>query len=128
VFRIVIAEHDELVRRRAALALSSVHGLEVVAKAPNGWVALDLVRVVKANVAVVGMDLPPMGGLALIGAIQKVAPETLVVGLATNFRPATARQAFAGGACGLLVLDPSAGPESTGLRLVAPDDEEVLSY
>jgi DNA-binding NarL/FixJ family response regulator len=128
MFRIVIAEHDDLVRRRAALALSSINGLEVVAKAPNGWVALELLRVMEANVAIVGMDLPPMGGLTLIRAIREVAPATLVVGMSSTLRPATARQAFAYGACGFLVLSEPVGGGSVSLRLVAPDDEEVLSF
>jgi len=117
--RIVIANGDELTNRRLVKALAP--DLEVVGTAVDGASALDLVRRSRPDAVLVGITVPPLGGLALIGAIRQESPDTQVVVLSDETREATVRKAFEAGACGYLLKD---GSElvCTGGTVSAVDD------
>jgi CheY-like chemotaxis protein len=105
MFRILIAEDDELFRRKLAQRLACADGLEVVGTATNGATTLELCRHLQPDVVIVGMRLPPLGGLALIGALKELSPGTYLIGLSASDCPTTLSAAFAAGASGYLLQD-----------------------
>src|SRR5262245_15823578 len=71
MFRMVIADHDDVARRRLANAFADEDGLDVVAAVPDGSEALELVRSTRPDVVLVDVDVPPLGGLALVSAVHE---------------------------------------------------------
>lgn len=81
MFRIVIANHDELMNARLACTLESHDAVQVVGVATSGLDALDLVWECQPNVVVVGPVRPPMGGRVLLRLVQEARPRALLVAL-----------------------------------------------
>jgi DNA-binding NarL/FixJ family response regulator len=68
---VVLADEAPLLRRQLLLALECHPRIEVAAEAPDADVLADVVGVLRPDVAVLGLHLPPDGaGPALAGARQ----------------------------------------------------------
>lgn len=127
MFRIVIADADELSTLRLVAALSSVPGLDVVGTATDGASALQVVRDTLPNVVLVDMSVPPLGGLALLSAIRLAVPSTRVLVIVGGSCEATVERATGAGASGFLVRETPTERTPTGLRLVVPEDDGPAS-
>jgi DNA-binding NarL/FixJ family response regulator len=123
MFRIVIADPDELSTLRLMTALSGVDGLDVVGTASDGAQALELVRHLKPDVVLLDLSVPPLGGLALISAIKHALPGTRVLVIVGGAREATVESAVSAGASGFLVKETPTEQTPTGLRLLVPEDD-----
>ena len=108
MFRIVIADPDELVSLRMKGLFTRATGLEVVGTAQDGPGALELVRRLSPDVVLVVLAVPPLGGVALIETIKYVAPRTQVVVLAADVRDATELGHLHAEVLGVLTKDGSA--------------------
>jgi DNA-binding NarL/FixJ family response regulator len=82
--RVVIAEHDGLARCMLRTALREVARVGMVATAGDGRETLQLVRYHRPAVLIVDTALPPFGGVALIGKVLSVSPETRVLTIAVD--------------------------------------------
>lgn len=69
--RIVIAEDHPFFRNGLRIALERSRTFSVVAEASDGPTALDHVRALKPDMAIVDIGLPRMNGLAIVRAIRQ---------------------------------------------------------
>lgn len=96
--QIVVAQKHELDRQGLHVLLQPEPGLEVVAEAGDGLVALDLVERLRPDVLVVDVRLPGLGGLELTRQAVRRSPRTRVVVLGTEASERLVADAFAEGA------------------------------
>jgi len=117
--RILIADDHAVVRRGLKEILASEHDMEVVGEAKNGDEALELVRKVDWDVAVLDFSMPGRSGVELIKEIKRRHPGRPVLVLSMLPEEAHAAQVFKAGGSGYINKE-SAGEELTAaIRKVA---------
>jgi len=122
MFRMVIADADELLALRMRVLISRTPGVEVVGTAHDVASALDLVRRTRPDVALVDTALPPLDGRGLIEAIRTEMPEIWVMALAAEVLESTVQSAFAAGALAFLSKDGATDCVAAGLGWFTPAD------
>ncbi len=117
--RILIADDHAVVRRGLKEILASEHDMEVVGEAKNGDEALELVRTLDWDVAVLDFSMPGRSGVELIKEIKRRHPGRPVLVLSMLPEEAHAAQVFKAGGAGYINKE-SAGEELTAaIRKVA---------
>ena len=91
--RVLLADADPLQREGWRLVIDAQPDVEVVAEAPDGVQALDVLRRLSVDVAVVDVRMPRLGGLQVTGTIatdarirltQRRSPTRIVLVTATD--------------------------------------------
>jgi len=72
--RILLADDHALVRRGLRLILDAEHDLEVVAEAADGAEAIELLRTVEVDLAILDIAMPRMTGLQAAREIARISP------------------------------------------------------
>ena len=117
--RILIADDHAVVRRGLREILASEHDMDVVGEARNGDEALELVRKLDWDVAVLDFSMPGRSGVELIKEIKRRYPGRPVLVLSMLPEEAHAAQVFKAGGSGYINKE-SAGEELTAaIRKVA---------
>ena len=117
--RILIADDHPVVRRGLKEILASEHDMDVVGEAKNGDEALELVRKLDWDVAVLDFSMPGRSGVELIKEIKRRHPGRPVLVLSMLPEEAHAAQVFKAGGAGYINKE-SAGEELTAaIRKVA---------
>ena len=117
--KILIADDHAVVRRGLVEILASEHDMEVVGQAKNGDEALELVRKLDWDVAVLDFSMPGRSGIELIKEIKRRHPGRPVLVLSMLPEEAHAAQVFKAGGSGYINKE-SAGDELTAaIRKVA---------
>ncbi len=117
--RILIADDHAVVRRGLKEILASEHDMDVVGEAKNGDEALELVRKLDWDVAVLDFSMPGRSGVELIKEIKRRHPGRPVLVLSMLPEEAHAAQVFKAGGSGYINKE-SAGEELTAaIRKVA---------
>ena len=117
--RILIADDHAVVRRGLKEILASEHDMDVVGEAKNGDEALELVRKLDWDVAVLDFSMPGRSGVELIKEIKRRYPGRPVLVLSMLPEEAHAAQVFKAGGSGYINKE-SAGEELTAaIRKVA---------
>jgi len=117
--RIIIADDHAVVRRGLKEILASEHDMDVVGEAKNGDEALELVRKLDWDVAVLDFSMPGRSGVELIKEIKRRHPGRPVLVLSMLPEEAHAAQVFKAGGSGYINKE-SAGEELTAaIRKVA---------
>ena len=117
--RILIADDHAVVRRGLKEILASERDMDVVGEAKNGEEALELVRNIDWDVAVLDLSMPGRSGVELIKEIKRRHPGRPVLVLSMLPEEAYAAQVFKAGGAGY-VSKQSAGEELTAaIRKVA---------
>ena len=101
--RVVLAEDHESVRQGLRLLLETKDDIEIVADAANGRVALDHVKKLKPDVAVLDLTMPEMNGLAATKAIKQAVPQVNVVALTRHADDAYVQELLSAGASGYVL-------------------------
>lgn len=122
MFRIVIADADDVRTTELAGIFSGTAGFEVIGTARNGAGALYLTRRRRPDVVFVDISLPPRGGLAIVRAVQDARPGAQVVVMTADPCEDSIRWAAAAGADGVLSTD---GPAKRPVQLhwLHPDED-----
>ena len=104
--RVIVADDHETVRQGLRALLAAKEDIEVVAEAPNGREAIDRVRALKPDIAVLDLSMPGVSGLAAARAIKAAQPEVGIVALTRHADDAYVQELLSAGA-GAYVLKQS---------------------
>jgi DNA-binding NarL/FixJ family response regulator len=74
--KIVIAEDHTLLREGTRRLLEQQPDFEVVGEADNGQQALDLIKELKPDVAILDIRMPKLNGIEVVRQMQSFSPET----------------------------------------------------
>ena len=118
MIRVLIAEDQAMVLGALAALLEIEHDLEVVGRAANGRIALDLARTTRPDVIVTDIEMPEMTGLELSRAAKAEGVTARVVILTTFARPGYLRRALDAGASAYLLKDAPADQLADAIRRV----------
>jgi len=77
--RVLIGDADKEFRRMLRASFAADPLIEVVGEADDGAMALQLVRWLRPDVALVDEDMPSFGGSAIARVLSSELPETRVV-------------------------------------------------
>jgi len=77
--RLLIGDSDDAFRRGLRASLAVDPRVEVVGEACDGAQALELLRLLRPDVALVDEDMPSFGGAAIARIIRAELPKTCVV-------------------------------------------------
>lgn len=125
--RVVLAEDHESVRQGLRLLLATKEDIDVVADAPNGRVALDRIKALKPDVAVLDLAMPEMNGLAATKAIKQAAPQVSVVALTRHADDAYVQELLSAGASGYVLKQSPIEELLKAIRAVAAGDRYLDS-
>jgi DNA-binding NarL/FixJ family response regulator len=123
--RVLLADDHPLFLDGLRLLLESA-GLHVVGTARNGQELLDLAASVEADVAVVDLDMPVVGGVEATAQLVRAHPELAVLALTMHDDDDSVRRALAAGARGYVVKGAAHGSVVRAVQAVA-DGDTVLS-
>lgn len=101
--RVLIVDDDELMRAGLATVLSSDLAIEVVGQASTGRLALERVRAVHPDVALIDVRMPDLDGIAVTRRVLATAPELKVIILTTFEQDDYIFGAIEAGASGFLL-------------------------
>jgi DNA-binding NarL/FixJ family response regulator len=117
--RIVLAEDHESVRQGLRALLSTKDDIDVVADAPNGRVAVDRIRELNPQIAVLDLSMPDMNGLSATRAIKESMPEVQVIALTRHADDAYVQELLSAGAAGYVLKQSPVEELLKAIRTVA---------
>lgn len=118
--RVLIVDDSAVVRRMLSDAFSVDPLLEIAGTAPNGRIALAKIQQVEADVVILDVDMPEVGGLETLAAIRRTHPRLPVIlfSALTERGAAVTLEALAMGASDYVTKPSSArGSASVGERI-----------
>jgi two-component system response regulator NreC len=101
--RVVLAEDHETVRQGLVALLGTKDDIEVVADAPNGRVAVERIRQLKPDIAVLDLSMPDMNGLSATRAIKETMPKVEVIALTRHADDAYVQELLSAGVSGYVL-------------------------
>src|SRR5579863_5624161 len=100
---ILLADEDALRRDGLAAVLQGASQFEVVAQCPDGETAIDQIRRLRPDVAVIDLNLPRMHGIELVRRVRSEALATKVVILSGTADDEIVREVVRAGGDGYLL-------------------------
>jgi two-component system, NarL family, nitrate/nitrite response regulator NarL len=100
--RVVLADRDELYLEALSQAIKRQPSQELVGSGKDGFAALELIRTLLPDVAVLDPSLPGLDGLRVLHAIERDELPTRVVMLSAELEERRPHDALAAGARGYL--------------------------
>ena len=122
----LVADDHPLYRESVVRAVKERPEFELVGEAPDGRVALEEIRRLEPDVAVLDVKMPELDGLQVLNAVQRDGLSTRVVLLSAFLEGAVVYQAVAGGAAAYLSKDADRARICDAIAAVARG-ETVLS-
>jgi two-component system, NarL family, response regulator LiaR len=114
--RVLIADDHAMLRGGLKLFLSAFDDLALAGEAATGEEAVRLCSCTRADVVLMDLKMPGMGGVAATQAIRAQCPDTRVIAL-TNFQDAEmVQQALRAGAIGYLLKNVTADELAAAIR------------
>ncbi|MBB5851368.1 DNA-binding NarL/FixJ family response regulator [Amycolatopsis umgeniensis] len=126
MIRVLLADDEPLLRAGARLLLNQAGDIDVVAEASDGAEAIDVVRRMPVDVALMDIRMPRVDGLAAVEELGRVAPGVRVIMLTTFGDEAYVARALRAGAAGFLLKDTDPAQLIQAVRSAATGDA-VLS-
>jgi len=103
--RVVVADDHPLFREAVVRTIRERPEFELVGEAPDGRAALEQIRAVRPDVAVLDLKMPGLDGLQVVNALRRDGDATRVVLLTAFLDGAVAYEAVAAGAAAFLSKD-----------------------
>jgi DNA-binding NarL/FixJ family response regulator len=103
--RVLTADDHPVVRAGIIAMLANEAGIEVVAEARNGAVAVELFEAHRPDVVLMDLQMPNMDGVAAITAIRGIDPDARIIALTTHDGDADIHRALTAGASAYLLKD-----------------------
>jgi DNA-binding NarL/FixJ family response regulator len=117
--RIVIVDDHPVFRRGLMEIIESDATYEVAAEVGDGESAIQQIKSIKPDVAVVDLNLPKMPGLELVRAVSALPHPPVIVVLTMQADEGTFNAAMDAGAQGYLVKENAVSDVLAGLKAVA---------
>ena len=117
--RVVLVDDHALVRAGIRALLENLSSVEIVGEATNGREALDLVRKLLPDVAMLDVSMPELDGLETLAQIRADHPTVRVILLTVHDDEEHTWQAMAAGASGYLLKDSTLVELELAVRAVA---------
>lgn len=125
--KILIADDHPVVRRGLKQVLASEHDMVVVGEAENGIDALELVRKLDWDVAVLDYSMPGRNGLELIKEIRHIHPDRPVLILSMLPEEVHAAQVYKAGGAGYIKKESASEELTAAIRKVVNGGKYVSS-
>jgi DNA-binding NarL/FixJ family response regulator len=125
LLRVMLVDDHDLFRTGLRNLLEE-QGVHIVAEAPDGNLALQLVRELAPDVVVMDLNMPGMNGIEATREITRLAPLTRVLVLTISDQDEDVMDAILAGACGYLMKDSSIQDLMQGIR-AASVGESLIS-
>lgn len=125
--RIVLADDHRIVRSGLRWVLESEDDFEVVGEAEDGASLLTVLDEVEADVVLLDIRMPGVGGLDVLARLRAEHPDTRVVILSMHDEPLFIRTAIERGASAYLLKSAGTAELTRALRLVAEGKSYVQS-
>ena len=125
LLRVMLVDDHDLFRTGLRNLLEE-QGVHIVAEAPDGNLALQLVRELAPDVVVMDLNMPGMNGIEATREITRFAPLTRVLVLTISDQDGDVMDAILAGACGYLMKDSSIQDLMHGIR-AASVGESLIS-
>jgi two-component system response regulator NreC len=103
--RVLLVDDHTVVRQGLRRVFESDPEIETVGEVGDGRAAIDAVRRLRPNVAVVDISLPMLNGIEVTRQLAKQSPDTKVLILSMHADDAYVRQSLKAGAKGYLLKD-----------------------
>ena len=117
--RVALADDHPVVLAGIQSMLSQTTDLEVVGQAATGLSALELIRAILPDVAVVDISMPDLTGIELARRVTQECPTVRLVALTVHEDQAYLQQMLAAGARGYLLKRSAADELARAIRAVA---------
>ncbi len=117
--RVLLADDHHLVRTGFRSLLDKIPSVEVVAEASDGREALDLVRKLRPQIALLDIAMPNLNGLEALIRIVKDFPETKVIILSMHSNEEYIINALQSGALGYVLKDAAVAELELAIKSVA---------
>ncbi|RSM78128.1 DNA-binding response regulator [Kibdelosporangium aridum] len=118
MIRVLLGEHRQLIRGALIALLSLEADVDVVAQPGHGDHVVPTALHTMPDVAVLDIDLPRMGGVAVAQALRERLPKCCTMVLAGQCRPADLLKALTVGVRGVVAFDSPAKDLAHGIRRV----------
>ena len=125
LLRVMLVDDHDLFRTGLRNLLEE-QGVHIVAEAPDGSLALQLVRELAPDVVVMDLNMPGMNGIEATREITRLAPLTRVLVLTISDQDEDVMDAILAGACGYLMKDSSIQDLMQGIQ-AASVGESLIS-
>ena len=104
MYKVLLVDDEEMLLDSLEVILS-LNDMEIVGKAHDGNEALELIRKVSCDIALVDLNMKGMGGIELIGHLKKRYPQIRILVLTTFYDDNNITEAISNGADGYLLKD-----------------------
>ena len=125
--RVVLADDYPVVRRGLKASIEEDASLKVVAEAADGETALQLIRTLRPQLAVLDIDMPRLDGLGVVKEMTKLELDTKVIMLSFHNDEDIFRAALAGGAKGYLLKESAMEEIAGAIRSVLAGETYLSS-
>jgi two-component system nitrate/nitrite response regulator NarL len=115
--RVFVAEDHPLFRDGLTRMIKQRPAFELVGEAADGRAAIESLRQLVPDVALVDIQMPELDGLAVLNAVRRDGLATKVALLSGVFESGIVYKAVAAGACA--ILPKTAGPDAVAQAIVA---------
>lgn len=117
--RVLLVEDDELFRLGLVVRLKQEKGIEILAEAIDGEMAVELTNQYLPDVVLLDVGLPGIGGVEACRQIKQLHPQIPVLVLTSHFKKQLIEQLIAAGASGYCLKGIEAETLILALRSVA---------
>ena len=118
VIKVMIVDDHKMVREGLKQLLAGEEDIRVVSQASDGEEALRLAEKSHADVIVLDISMPKMGGLEGIGLLLETAPKAKIIILSMYKRDSFAQEALKAGAFAYILKGDSSDELITAIRTV----------
>ncbi len=123
--RVLLADDHALVRAGIRALLSTIEGVEVIAEAGDGCEALQLIKELRPDIALLDITMPGLSGLEVLAESKKQLPDLRVIILTVHDAGEYAMQALSAGAAGYLPKSAAATELQLAIEIVSRGETYV---
>ncbi|WP_343676656.1 response regulator transcription factor [Paraburkholderia heleia] len=105
MIKVLLADDHALMRDSLRHILENAGGFEVVGEASDSEETMAAARSIVADVALIDLSMPGLGGLGLIGQMKRETPSLRILVVTMHSSPLNAARAFRAGASGYLTKE-----------------------